>query len=78
MAFIIDTYNRFSQWDRTHSVYVFNINGNTYAIKEVEMVWGQPALEPHIDREDNASSYHIYETYEEAFTFARTLKHLNT
>jgi hypothetical protein len=42
MAFIISTYNKYDIWDRTHSVYKFEVNGNWYAIKEVEMEWGLP------------------------------------
>ena len=44
MAYVIDTYNRWSKWDREHSVYVFSINENWYAIKEVELEWGFPIL----------------------------------
>jgi len=49
MAFIVDTYNRFDSWDRAHSVYEFEINGNWYAIKEVELEWGLPKLPLRID-----------------------------
>jgi hypothetical protein len=42
MAYVIDTYNKYDAWDRTHSLYKFEINGNWYAIKEVEMSWGLP------------------------------------
>jgi len=44
MAFIIDSYNKYDAWDRAHSLYKFEINGNWYAIKEVEMSWGLPQL----------------------------------
>lgn len=71
MAFIIDSYNKFSEWDRAHSLYIFNINDHPYAIKEIEMVWGLPALEFKIMREDDPTSYHIYETYEEAEVFVK-------
>ena len=77
MAFIIDTYNKFSEWDRAHSLYIFNLNERQFAIKEVEMGWGQPALEFKITHEDNPQSYFIYETYEEAFDFIKQLKSLN-
>lgn len=49
MAFIVDTYNKFDSWDRAHSVYEFEINGNWYAIKEVELEWGMPKLPLRID-----------------------------
>ena len=44
MAFIIGNYNKYDFWDRTHSRYVFEINGNWYAIKEVGLEWGVPKL----------------------------------
>ena len=42
MAFIIDRYNRYDCWDKEHSVHVFEINGNWYAVKEVILFWGKP------------------------------------
>jgi len=50
-AFIIDTYNKFDIFDREHSRYVFEINGNMYAIKEVYMKWGRPKLPLRIGAE---------------------------
>ena len=40
MAFIIDTYNKYDAFDRENARKVFEINGNWYAIKEVELEWG--------------------------------------
>ena len=40
MAYIIDTYNKWSKWDREHAAECFIINGVEYAIKEVELEWG--------------------------------------
>ena len=34
-AFIIDTYDKYDNFDRSCSRYIFEINGTTYAIKEV-------------------------------------------
>ena len=34
-AFIIDTYNKYDSFDREHSRYTFELNGVSYAIKEV-------------------------------------------
>jgi hypothetical protein len=34
-AFIIDTYNKYDNFDREHSRYTFTLNGVEYAIKEV-------------------------------------------
>jgi len=58
MAYIIGPYNKYDTWDRTHATHKFTINGNWFAIKEVEMCWGLPALEYKIaDREDAPEMY---------------------
>jgi len=44
MAYIIERYNRFDTWDRSHSKYTFSVNGNWFAIKEVELEWGKPQI----------------------------------
>ena len=51
MAFIVGMYDKFDRWDREHSVYKFEVNGNWYAIKEVEMEWGVPKLPEYVDRD---------------------------
>ena len=35
MSFIIDTYNKWSKWDKEHARYTFEMNGEWYAIMEV-------------------------------------------
>ena len=42
MAFIIGLYNKYDVWDRNRAKFVFEINGNWYAVKEVELEWGEP------------------------------------
>lgn len=76
-AFIIDTYNKFDQFDRDHSRYIFEINEIQYAIKEVHLKWGRPQLPLRIgtDREDEP--YKIYDTFEEAFEFTTQMRNLN-
>lgn len=69
MAFIIGNYNKYDFWDRTHSRYVFEINGNWYAIKEVGLEWGVPKLPLYVDRNEDATAYHLYNTYDEAMEF---------
>ena len=49
MAYIIDTYNKYDGWDREHSVYKFEMNGNWYAIKEVELELGVPQVGYRVD-----------------------------
>ena len=77
MAYIIDTYNEYSKWDRSHSVYTFTINEQMYAIKRVELQWGIPQLPSHIDREVDPTSYFIYNSREEALDYIKQIKSLN-
>ena len=76
-AFIIDTYNKYDSFDRSCSRYIFEINGTTYAIKEVQLKWGKPKLPLRIGDTRDQEPYHIYETYEDALKFARTIKSIN-
>lgn len=77
MAFIIGNYNRFDRWDREHSVYVFEINGQKYAVKKVEMEWGLPQVRERIGEETRPDQYYIYDTYEDAMKFVRQMKMIN-
>lgn len=76
MAFIIENYNRFDSWDRAHSKYVFEINGQWYAIKEVEMEWGLPQLQQKVDQDEYPESYRVYSEYKDALKFAQLMKEL--
>ena len=75
MAFIIDNYNKYDRWDRAHSKYIFEINGNWYAIKEVELEWGKPKLPMRIGQYE--SQYYVYGTYNEAISFVQRMKRMN-
>ena len=77
MAYIIGTYNKYDTWDREHSRYVFEINNNWYAIKEVQLEWGVPQLPVKVDRNECAHEYYIYDTYEDAMRFVRQIKMVN-
>ena len=77
MAFIIDSYNRFDVWDRMHSKYIFEINRQKYAIKEVELEWGLPQLPDKVDREQYPESYFVYNTYQDAMRFVMQMKMIN-
>ena len=77
MAFIIDRYNRFDKFDKEHSKYVFEINEQQYAIKEVILFWGQPQLAVDIQHDQNPETYHLYESYEEAMEFVQRMKKIN-
>ena len=78
MAYIIGTYNRYEQFDREHSKYVVEINGQWYAVKEVELEWGVPKVPLHIDQDESSNrQYCTYGTYEEAMRFVRQVKSMN-
>ena len=59
MAFIIGNYNKYDVWDREHSVYKFELNGNWYAIKKVELEWGKPQLPIRIEG-SGEENYYVY------------------
>lgn len=79
MAFIVDCYNKYDNWDREHSKYVFEINGQEYAIKEVILFWGKPRLPLRIgeNQDSENTSYFIYNSFENAMSFVHTIKSLN-
>ena len=76
-AFIIDTYDKYDSFDRDHARYTFEINGVSYAIKEVHMKWGRPKLPLRIGANKESEPYHIYDTYEDALNFVHTIKSIN-
>lgn len=77
MAFIIDTYNKFDRFDKQHSIYRFSINEVEYAVKEVELFWGQPLLPEKVDQEQHPENYRVYGSLEEAMEFVHIMKRLN-
>lgn len=77
MAFIVDSYNKFSGWDRQHAVYVFKINARPYAIKRIEMEWGVPQIGLRVEDNTRPDLYQIYDTLEDAMQFVRQMKAAN-
>lgn len=77
MAFIIDSYNRYDQWNRDHARYIFEINGHWYAVYWVQMEWGLPRLPFRIDGNGDPKQYFVYNTYEEAMEFVHRMKRMN-
>lgn len=77
MAYIIEPYNRYDQWDKEHSKYIFEINGLEYAIKQVILFWGRPQLPTRIEENINPETYHLYEDYDDAMRFVRYMRQLN-
>lgn len=69
-VFILDTYNKYARNENVR--YIFRLYDNWYAIKEVELEWGRPAL----DRIDVSEydTYHLFNSYEEAYAAAQELK----
>ena len=79
MAYVVDSYNKYDSWDREHAQFVFAINGQWFAIKEIEMDWGLPQLQERVDRdrEQEAKYMCVYDTYEDALQFVKVMKGLN-
>lgn len=77
MAYIIDTYNKYDEFDRMHARKVFQLNDNWYAIKEVELEWGKPKFPFYATHDKNEQDYFIYDTYEQALGFVLQMKSLN-
>ena len=76
MAFVIDRYNKYDAWDREHQVYVFEVNGQEYAVMRVEMEWGIPQIGCRVDT-DQYGEYQVYERLEDAMKFVHTIRKLN-
>lgn len=76
MAFVVDLYNKYDRWDREHSVYKFEINGQWYAIKEVEMDWGLPQVGCRVDQDMHPEHYFVYSKYEDALKYVYMMKQL--
>lgn len=79
MAYIINSYDKYNSWDRSHQRKTFEINDNWYAVYEVELEWGVPQLQELVDRDNtqDAKQMHIYDTYEDAMQFVLLMKRLN-
>lgn len=71
-GYIIGTYNKYEPWERKHAVKTFEINGNWYAIYQLD------EEEPfYIDKEFNIEEYYRYKSKEAAMLFVRQMKQLN-
>ena len=77
MAYIIDRYDKYNSWDRQHRTYSFELNGQQYAIFEVELEWGLPILEESVEYEKKREQYQVYGTKEEAMKFVWLVKGFN-
>lgn len=77
MSFIIDTYNKWSKWDKEHARYTFEMNGEWYAIMEVQVENGMPKLPVRILEETEPSIYYIYKSFEAAMMYVRKVRSLN-
>lgn len=78
MAYIIERYNKYETWDREHQKYVFSVNGNWFAIKEVALEWGKPQIpQQNIEENRDSENWEIYDTFEDALRFVHLMKGLN-
>lgn len=71
-VFIVDTYNKYAR--NKNVCYVFHIHDNWYCIREVELNWGNPIFP---EKPFDETNYYLYNTYEEAITYVKTLKRVN-
>ena len=76
MGYVIEGYNKYDKWDREHAVYTFNMNGASFAIKEVRIVDGQPEF-PFRLEETDTNTYFIFKSQQEAYEYVRQIKALN-
>ena len=77
MAFIIDRYNKYDTWDRTHQCKTFEINEQWYAVYEVQLEWGLPVLPMRTTYDQDPKQYFIYDKIEDAIRFVQLMKGLN-
>lgn len=77
MGYIIGIFNKYDIWDRCHAKFRVEINGNQYAVFEVEMEWGLPKLPTRVDRNETGHEYKIYERMEDAIGFLQQMKMVN-
>ena len=73
MPFIIDTYDKYSKWDRECTRFKFDLNGQSYGIKEISFQNG-PKLSPDIWRNVDPKTYRLYDTFDEALEFVKYMK----
>ena len=70
-VYIVDVYDKYRQEGNEKSIYW--IGGRTWCIREVEMEWGLPVVQDHIEYDVDPSIFHIYEDYNDAVEY---IKHM--
>lgn len=73
MAYIIDTYNKFNQWDRDHKVSLKLIGDIWSAIYWVEI---GPDMQPRVDWDKEGCYYYVYQRLDEAVEYLERLRGL--
>lgn len=77
MGYIVDKYNRFDQFDRKHTIRIFQIGERQYGIKWVIVgTDGEIKLPQRIEREWQQWEYQVYERYEDAQEYVNFILNL--
>ena len=71
-VYIIDVYSPYARNDNV--LYKFHYHDLPWAIRHTALEWGKPSNETALDLDDNYSTFHYFNTYEEALDFVKRLK----
>lgn len=75
--FLIKPYNPYIAPAANETVhYIYQVNGNKYAVVETTLNWGKPELGLSIEEEDDYG-YYFYKSFDEAMDFVKLLKECN-
>lgn len=55
-------------------LYKFHYHDLPWAIRYTTLEWGKPCNETALDLDDNYSTFHYFNTYDEALDFVKRLK----
>lgn len=71
-VFVVDVYSPFMKNKDVRKI--FNYNEKQWCIRETALNWGSPKIElPFDDTSDLATSFHLYNTFEEANNYVEDL-----
>lgn len=72
LGYVIRGYSRFREWDRQHKRYAFLVNGQWYAIFDID-----DGLPVSVEYDEDLNQYKVYKSFEAAMEYARTMVRLN-
>ena len=74
-VYIIDVYEKYRK--EGNEVSVHWIGGRQWCIREVEMEWGLPQIQEKVEYDEDPTTYHIYERYEDAREYLQQMQSIN-